>query len=93
MHFNSGLPGRTVQEHSSGRQFSVDLDAVTPMLENTWMHAHCRSNIYSKNAVHHDGHSLSSSRYYSHCVEIASIIRNHFSMTDSVEVKQYNTAN
>lgn len=93
MHFNSGLPGRTVQEHSSGGQFSVDLDAVTPMLENTWMHAHCRSNFYINNSVHHEGYRLSSSRYYSHCIETASIIRNHFSMTDSVEVKQYNTAN
>lgn len=87
LHFNSGRPGRTVREHSSRGQFSADLDAVTPMLENTLMHAHCKSNFYIKNAIHHEGYRLSSSRYYSHCIETASIIRNGFSMTDSVELK------
>lgn len=59
-----------------------------PLLENTGMQVHCKSSSYLTAALHHNG--CKSSLIHHPCwTETAGLIKNCFSITDSVEGKEY----
>lgn len=60
-----------------------------PLLENTGMQVNCKSSFYLMAALHHNGYKLSSFIHHPCWIATAGFIKNCFSMTDSVEGKEY----